>query len=262
MRGLARRTVLFGCFNVARDFPPGVFFILLIPIGTVVCLPVLVFSPLMLELVSYSTLLLLTCVALILAVLSEWTMVNLFLCDPGFTDDAEAEDVHRCPVCQLYVRGYDHHCGILGVCVGERNFGFFISLLASGGFLLWLFVGVSGVSVVSSLKQAFQHRPFREGLLLLLTREWWLASKLRLVTFILFFLFCYGALFTTLMGAVYWFWLCRGMHSLQRRRDPALRMTASGVFRHMRSPTLAGTALLDLASAESEMQESSVKEAV
>ncbi|ESL09317.1 hypothetical protein TRSC58_02963 [Trypanosoma rangeli SC58] len=250
VRGPARRAVLFGRLNVAWDFPPGMFFVFIIPVGTLVCLRVLAFSPLVLELVPYSTMLLLTCTIILLAVLSEWMMINLFLCDPGFTDDAEGEEVYCCPVCRHYVRGFDHHCGILGVCVGERNVGFFISFLTCVSCLMWLFVGCASVTVLASLKEVFAHRLLREGLLLLLTKEWWLASKMRPVTFILLFLLCYASLFTTLLGAVYWFQLCRGMHSLQRRRNTALRMTTNGVFRHMWTPTLAGTALLNLVNAE------------
>ncbi|RNF00510.1 hypothetical protein TraAM80_07542 [Trypanosoma rangeli] len=262
MLGPARRAVLFGRFNVAWDFPPGIFFIFIIPVGTLVCLRVLAFSPLVLELVPYTAMLLLTCIIIVLAVLSEWTMISLFLCDPGFTDDAEGGEVYCCPVCQHYVRGYDHHCGILGVCVGERNIGFFISFLTCVSCLMWLFAGYASVMALASLKEVFAHRLLRERLLLLLTKEWWFASKMRPVTFILLFLLCYGASFTTLLGAVYWFQLWRGMHSLQRRRNTALRMTKNDVFRHMWTPTLAGTALLNRVNAEKRVHVQLAEEAV
>ncbi|KAF8295845.1 putative palmitoyl acyltransferase 9 [Trypanosoma cruzi] len=239
----ADRTLLFGRFNVARDYHMGVFIICIIPVGTFVCLRVLAFSPVVLELYSYNTMLVLTCFIILLCVLSEWTVVSLFLCDPGFTDAAEDEGAYRCPLCRIYVKEYDHHCGILGVCIGERNMGFFLFFLTFVSFLMWLFVWFAGVSLMSWFRKAVAHRSLYEGLLLLL-KEWWFSSKIKPVTFVLFILLCYGALFTTMLGVFYWCLLCWGMLSLERRRKPSLRMKSRAVFCHMWRPSLSRTALL------------------
>lgn len=41
----------------------------------------------------------------------------------------EEQDVHMCPVCQVYVEMFDHHCGIIGACIGRFNMGTFILFL-------------------------------------------------------------------------------------------------------------------------------------
>ena len=37
-----------------------------------------------------------------------------------------AMDVHFCPVCLLFLSRYDHHCPILGACIGKRNLWTFV----------------------------------------------------------------------------------------------------------------------------------------
>ena len=37
----------------------------------------------------------------------------------------------HCKVCDVCVRGFDHHCVVLGCCIGERNVGTFIGYLFS-----------------------------------------------------------------------------------------------------------------------------------
>ena len=39
--------------------------------------------------------------------------------------------VLRCGYCNVFIHGYDHHCHIIGACVGKRNFGLFLSFLVA-----------------------------------------------------------------------------------------------------------------------------------
>lgn len=48
---------------------------------------------------------------------------------------------YYCPVCKLYVSRYDHHCGIVGACIGKKNMAAFISFL----FHAWLQCYVGGI---------------------------------------------------------------------------------------------------------------------
>lgn len=36
---------------------------------------------------------------------------------------------HYCKVCKLHVATFDHHCGVLGTCIGERNHCRFLTFL-------------------------------------------------------------------------------------------------------------------------------------
>jgi hypothetical protein len=45
-------------------------------------------------------------------------------------------DVHMCPICGFRVRGFDHHCGIIGACIGRGTMPLFILFLASTAALL------------------------------------------------------------------------------------------------------------------------------
>ena len=44
--------------------------------------------------------------------------------------EEEELDVHLCPVCQVHVEMFDHHCGIIGACIGRFNMSTFILFLS------------------------------------------------------------------------------------------------------------------------------------
>jgi hypothetical protein len=47
-------------------------------------------------------------------------------------------DVHKCPVCRYRVLGYDHHCGVIGACIGRRTMPLFVLFLITTASLLLL----------------------------------------------------------------------------------------------------------------------------
>ena len=51
-------------------------------------------------------------------------------------------DIVHCSDCDCCVEGYDHHCGVVGVCIGDSNFKYFSMFISYGGVLLMV-VGVS-----------------------------------------------------------------------------------------------------------------------
>ena len=56
---------------------------------------------------------------------------------------------HHCRTCDLCTCDFDHHCGILGVCIARGNHAAFIRLLLSGGASL-LFVAACGATRVNT----------------------------------------------------------------------------------------------------------------
>lgn len=57
--------------------------------------------------------------------------VKDFLQRPEMSD----HDTCACRVCGVLVRGFDHHCGVIGACIGERNMWSFILFLSSTAVL-------------------------------------------------------------------------------------------------------------------------------
>lgn len=128
---------------------------------------------------------------------------------------------HRCPECHVMVDEFDHHCGVLGVCVGRGNMKYFIT---------FLFFGATGSAVATVFGVHFLYEvvqlaavpaAFRR-----LTPEqffWFLVSVFSVfhrivgvasvLTTIYTTLGCYGMFF------VYLFKAARGRYSVRRRRE-------------------------------------------
>ncbi|ORC93840.1 uncharacterized protein TM35_000017170 [Trypanosoma theileri] len=242
--GLVGRRVLFlGRLNVARDYLPGILVILAIPICTVVFFRFTLFNALVLQHVSYNCLLISTCLAILLSLSSEVMMLLLFFCDPGFTSDTEDENSHYCPVCCLYVRDYDHHCGIVGACIGEKNMGFFVFFLITVASLMWICAFFSGLLWFLLLKETTPEGSFINMIMVMLIKEWWMSSLIRPFVAISCVLFCYGAICTSALGIFYWVYVFRGLYSLERRRRPYQRGNVGDVLRHMCHAQLSGKIL-------------------
>lgn len=47
-------------------------------------------------------------------------------------------DMLHCEYCFICVEGYDHHCGVIGMCVGDQNFKYFLQMIAYGALDLFL----------------------------------------------------------------------------------------------------------------------------
>ena len=41
-------------------------------------------------------------------------------------DTIKTQDTYHCHECEVCVDGHDHHCGVLGICIGEVNLKYFI----------------------------------------------------------------------------------------------------------------------------------------
>ena len=45
-------------------------------------------------------------------------------------------DIVHCDLCGCCVEGYDHHCGVVGICVGDKTFKPFILFIFYCGMLM------------------------------------------------------------------------------------------------------------------------------
>ena len=51
-------------------------------------------------------------------------------------------DIYHCRDCDACVEGHDHHCGVVGVCIGDPNFKYFAMFQVYAGICM-IFMGVS-----------------------------------------------------------------------------------------------------------------------
>ena len=50
----------------------------------------------------------------------------------NFYYPSNGKKIEHCDVCQVCVRNWDHHCGVIGKCIGRRNLFFFYAYLVAG----------------------------------------------------------------------------------------------------------------------------------
>ena len=53
----------------------------------------------------------------------------------------------HCYECNACVEGHDHHCGVVGTCIGDKTFKYFIQFMTYGG----LQFGLVGVAILVSM---------------------------------------------------------------------------------------------------------------
>jgi hypothetical protein len=46
-------------------------------------------------------------------------------------DEKQTDNFYHCDICDRCCKGHDHHCGVLGVCIGKNNLWTFYLLVAS-----------------------------------------------------------------------------------------------------------------------------------
>lgn len=81
----------------------------------------------------------------LVGVLSLTALAATVLGDPGLlptpaaehstTAFREEDEAHYCRCCCCYVYKYDHHCGVVGACIGGRNMWSFVSFLGLSALL-------------------------------------------------------------------------------------------------------------------------------
>jgi len=119
--------------------------------------------------------------------------------------------VHPCPVCRVGVMEYDHHCNIVGACIGKRNYFSFVTFLTAVALLLPF-----GVTVNASYLFANVRRPAEMPLTMI---ELVFAIQFRwLVSLALLAYSLYGPGYCTFLSLFYWIAIQRNMHCCEKRR--------------------------------------------
>ncbi|KAG8349125.1 hypothetical protein TRVL_00077 [Trypanosoma vivax] len=213
------RVLLCGRFNVARGYHSGVAILVAIPVLCIVCVYFFASSSEIYKCFAESHVRLCAYMVAALTFLTELTMMGVFLCDPGFTNDADAVDTHLCPLCRLCVRGYDHHCDILGSCIGRRNMCFFILFLTSLCLLSWVNAVLAYHSLISVVHGGRGRCSIRDVFGALIDKDWMLASWRRPVTVVVVWATFYATAAATALCTLYWHFLFGGKYSLHRRRS-------------------------------------------
>jgi hypothetical protein len=148
--------------NVARDFFVGLSIALVVVLPMFFVIFVARSSSLFIALaaehpnVPYSMLM---AVFVVFGLVALVSLAATLLGDPGLLatptmhpdgtveEHREEDEAHYCRACCAYIAKYDHHCGVVGACIGGRTMWSFILFLGSAG----MFAAVGMVIVLSFL---------------------------------------------------------------------------------------------------------------
>lgn len=130
-------------------------------------------------------------------------------------------NAHRCPECHVMVDEYDHHCGVLGTCIGRGNMKYFITFLFFGatGSAISTVLGFNflyQVVQLGSIPAAFQRLNYEQFFWFLVSVFWSVHRIIGLastITTLYSTIGCYGMFF------IYLFKAARGRYSVKRRRQ-------------------------------------------
>jgi hypothetical protein len=177
---------------------------------------------------------------LIVEVLLEWLCciaceVSLFLllvADPGFI--AEPTQLScRCALCKVEVEDFDHHCDVLGVCIGKGNMCYFILFLFFTS-LLCLVGGAENIGYIVlsislyRIKDVNSSRSSFAAWKTLIVE--WIGSMQHVCLVLLSVAAVYGGAACIFLCLRYTYLSYQGRNSVQRRRQETLRGSLAVVF--------------------------------
>lgn len=191
---------------------------------------------------------------LILTLLHLWIIMKT---NPGYVfSNGATGTAHRCPTCNVVVEEFDHHCGLIGVCIGKGNMKYFVTFLCVGFFasftgLVAGFVYVYRLGIwISSFAQMKCEEGLLEGmeqdrcneghytLLMMYGSLIWdqvVWNFRRLVAVLTVIGFAYITFFCLGMFVIYVYKIASGTYSLQRRRNK-MKYAWRNVFRNFFHP--------------------------
>lgn len=177
----------------------------------------------------------------VICLLAESSLLLLLVTDPGFIE--EPTDLScRCANCQVEVEDFDHHCGVLGACIGKGNMCYFILFLLFASLLCFIGGAVNAAYIVQLIAEA----PCQQGVC-----SWMSLKVMRSVVRSLFGSFRHLCLLLLTVAAVYGGAVCiflclrytylaySGRSSVRRRRRETLRGSLSLVFANVFRPKFA-----------------------
>jgi hypothetical protein len=238
---LGRRATLPGGLNVAADWWVGLVIFMVVVVPSACFLSTVPLDAALTAFYGEWFARLYAVLVLVMSLASIALLGTTVLCDPGFVfpprwaarrpdlvapmgkEFDAAQEVHFCPVCMLFVAGYDHHCGILGACIGRRNMWSFVlfntavailSALSLPGSVAFLAAHLTLPTTVSNVSLVHVLQLFSLGV----------AKALVAVGGAV-----HGGGYCTLLSVVYWRHILRGTDSHARRRGASAVQDASVV---------------------------------
>ncbi|KAK7197115.1 DHHC palmitoyltransferase [Novymonas esmeraldas] len=225
-------------FSVARDCFGGLALLLAIPAAAAVHLAVVVLTPCFAASQSSGALLAEVAAELLLCGAAVVALFLLLVADPGFV--GEPTDLScRCSRCGVDVDDFDHHCGVVGACIGKRNMCYFILFLLAVT-LLCVLVTVQNVSVAVLAVHAHigDSGPFWTSRAAFLSA---VLDTTRLPTLICFAVLSAAAIAGGVLCAMlclrYTYLAYCGRSSVLRRRRTDCSSTLGAVFAHTMHPS-------------------------
>lgn len=223
-------------FNVAGDYYGGLILFFVITIGIILHVKVVLFSEAHLAENSTINVFLDTFVVLFLAGATNGLLFLVMVSDPGLL--SLPNDLScRCRFCDIEVDDFDHHCGILGACIGRGNLCYFVLFL----FFVTLLCFIAGMQIICfvlsrvsylSVKRFLVYSMLKENIRALLGQTevvWLFLSGLGTV---------YGGLFSFCMLLVYTHLCYTGAFSHQRRWKQYRHGTFRSVFENVMHPRI------------------------
>lgn len=128
---------------------------------------------------------------------------------------------HFCPQCRVMVNEFDHHCGVLGVCVGKGNLKYFIAFLFFATMLSSVSVVLGGNFLLCLVRltyvlQAFQSLELKEFLIYLIKVFF---SIHRIIGLAGCIVSIQGGVSCFVLFVIYLIKAVTGSYSLERRRN-------------------------------------------
>lgn len=244
-------------FNVARNCIGGPVLFIGIPLLVIVHMKTVVLTPFFVEHRADSRLLVEVLLEWLFCVLTECSLFLLLVVDPGFTEEP-TELSCRCGNCKWEVEDFDHHCDVLGVCIGKGNMCYFILFLLFASLLcllggtenaVYIVLSISAHHFAGTVKPADYYEKRKKALVT------WLSSTPHACLLLLCVAALYGGAVCIFLCLRYTYLAYEGRSSVRRRRRESLRGSLSLVFAHVLRPKFSHNYAFPVAFAVEEMSE-------
>lgn len=228
-------------FNVAQNCVGGPALLIGIPLMVMVHMRMIVLTPLFTQSCSDTQLLLEVLLEFLWCLLAELCLFLLLVTDPGFTQET-TELSCRCASCRMEVEDFDHHCGVLGACIGCGNMCYFILFLFFAS-LLCLTGGAMNAVYAASVMETFtsgqEKGAWRSYKAVASAARTFLGSLPNLCLLLLSSAAMCGGGVCLFLCLRYTYLAYHGRSSVRRRRRETLRGSLSVVFANVFRPKFA-----------------------
>ncbi|KPA82569.1 hypothetical protein ABB37_03601 [Leptomonas pyrrhocoris] len=225
-------------FNVARNCFGGVALLVGVPLLVIVHMKTVVLTAFFVERRADSRLVAEILLEWLFCILVEACLFLLLVADPGFIGEP-TELSCRCANCKMEVEDFDHHCGVLGACIGRGNMCYFILFLLFAS-LLCLLGGLENVVYIVLFAAAHKKRNANSSWTSFSAWRTALTDGADVIhvacLVLLSFVAVYGGAVCIFLCLRYTYLGYRGQSSVRRRRRESLRGSLALVFANVLNP--------------------------